>query len=114
MALTDITKIKILKMIPWGQIISASVTMADLAHSLYKQTKKGPKIDDPTNENTSTLLQRIETLESIQLEQSNLLQQMTLQNKILIKKVRNAYVMTAVALFISISLVILYVFTGAL
>lgn len=90
---------KSLKMIPWGQIISASVTMADLAHSLYKKTKKDPKTSDPND--ADALLGRIEKLEAIQLEQSNLLQQMTQQNKILIKKVRNAYIMTTIALLLA-------------
>ncbi len=92
-------------MIPWGQIIAASVTMADVAHSLYKKTKK----EDTVTGSAQALEERIAKLESIQSQQSALLQQMTLQNKVLIRKVRNAYIMTAAALFLAITLATLYV-----
>jgi|SRR5690554_2779659 hypothetical protein len=93
-------------MIPWGQIIAASVTMADVAHSLYKKTKK----DDAGKGSAQALEERITQLESIQSEQSALLQQMTAQNKVLIRKVRNAYIMTAAALFLAVLVTIVYAF----
>ena len=79
--------------------------MADVAHSLYKKTKK----DDTGKGSAQALEERIARLESIQSEQSALLQQMTVQNKVLIRKVRNAYIMTAVALFLAVALAILYI-----
>lgn len=93
-------------MIPWGQIIAASVTMADVAHSLYKKTKK----DDSGKGSAQALEERIAKLESIQSEQSALLQQMTAQNKVLIRKTRNAYIMTAIALFLAVALATVYIF----
>lgn len=100
--------------IPWGQIISASVTMADVAHSLYKKSKKETKVDDANTGSAQALQDRVARLESIQSEQSALLQLMTIQNRALIRKVRNAYIMTALALCISIALAAAYAFGTAL
>lgn len=67
-------------MLPWGQIITTSLTLADLAQNLYKKTNSKSNSDDNSADG---LLERLRALELIQVEQGNLLQKITKQNNLM-------------------------------
>lgn len=94
-------------MLPWGQIITTSLTLADLAQNLYKKTKNKSKNDD---DSTDGLLARVKALELLQVEQSNLLQKIAEQNNLMVKKVRNAYIIAIVSPIISVIILFVYLF----
>lgn len=92
-------------MLPWGQIFTTSLTLADLAHSLYKKTRNKSKTNDQPE---ATIVERVEALELLQREQANLLQMITEQNNNLVRKVRKAYTIAIVSPIVSIAILLLY------
>lgn len=84
-------------MLPWGQIISAGFTIADVARGIYNSTKKNKE-----KGGTIELHQRVELLETTQLKQAELITQMAEQNKLLVKQVRGYFILTIFALIISL------------
>lgn len=93
-------------MLPWGQIISTSLTLTDLAHSLYKKTRKKSAMTDMSKEG---LIQRVEALELLQTEQANLIQKIADQNNNLVRKIKNAYWLAIVSPLISLIILWLYI-----
>jgi hypothetical protein len=69
-------------MLPWGQILSAGLSIADIARGIYKSTKKSKE------SSSESLSLRVDQLENNLVKQAELLTQMADQNQQLIKKVR--------------------------
>lgn len=93
-------------MIPWTKLIPAAVALVEMTGGLLSSNKKEKaKLANTAYLDSASLLKRIETLESNELKQAEVIQQMARQNLTLIKRAEKNYKLAITS--ISLSLIIL-------
>ena len=96
-------------MLPWPQIISGAISIAEMAGKILSSNKKEKaKTEGDTNLEPANLLKRIETLENNELKQAELVQQMAQQILVLTKKSKTNYTLAVISLGFSLLTIILF------
>jgi hypothetical protein len=97
--------------LPWAKLIPTAISLVEMAGSVLSSNQKEKarlaKIDDFDLE---SLTKRIEVLESNELKQAELIQQMAQQNLTLIKKAENNYKLAIIGFSTALlSIVLLFI-----
>ncbi|SRX55738.1 hypothetical protein [Aequorivita sp. CIP111184] len=95
--------------LPWAKLIPTAISIVEMAGSVLSSNQKAKarlaKINDFDPESLS---KRIEVLESNELKQAELIQQMAQQNLTLIKKAENNYKLAILGFIIALISIVLF------